>query len=585
MTTGVWRAGDILGLTPGLDLRNADRTFAVGGKNFAFTSKGPRSIFGNRMLLPHKLGRPEHGQGVRIRLRSGERVFTFEGESILEWSESIGGWKVLYVTPVSNNAPYRWTVAYLNGKVYFCQPAAGIIVYDLDQETIQKHDGPGVPGAPLAIVQNSGRLIVMDDTYLYWSWQSDGMNFTPALGEAGFQKINDRVSGFPIMVSSYAQGIITWTTGGMMRSEFTGDQEVYRHRNLNSEFHPINSFCAVQMDDNTCVILDERGLYQSQGAIPTPLAPMFNEFLIEYIRQNKLTIGQNIRIDWDDLRRLMYVSVSVTPEYDRYEKAYVLYPSLDKWGIMNEIHHGILPVRIGANEREGSYFGFVDVDGRVRYWSDFASREVLPSGGLLNMRYPLIQKATFERAGGGYWITGSSLVMNSEPTTPMTGPAGYYANSSNTPVVQNLIGLDAKIQIGLIRFTDISDSHDRMTEVTSVMLGNIESGPEEQLSEDYLQVPDGVDDEDYEVVTGAEDFGFNSLAYINHEIRIISTVDGRSKFQEATPELVQVTEGARHFSCSSVGIWHILELSADSAGQAFHLRACELNAADAGRLS
>src|SRR3546814_8346829 len=75
------------------------------------------------------------------------------------------------------------------------------------------------------ITVNQGRLVVLTDQVLAWSWQSDGRNFTPALGEAGAQVISARVAGFPIMVSNYAGGVLTWTTGGLMRSEFTGDQD------------------------------------------------------------------------------------------------------------------------------------------------------------------------------------------------------------------------------------------------------------------------------------------------------------------------------------------------------------------------
>src|SRR3546814_9519542 len=77
------------------------------------------------------------------------------------------------------------------------------------------------------------------------------MNFPPALGEAGAQVISARVAGFPIMVSNYAGGVLTWTTGGLMRSEFTGDQETYRHRDINTEYRPVNSFCVLQTDKNT----------------------------------------------------------------------------------------------------------------------------------------------------------------------------------------------------------------------------------------------------------------------------------------------------------------------------------------------
>lgn len=584
MSTAAWKAQDILGLTPGIDLRRSDKVYAVGGSNFAFTSKGPRSLFGNRYLLPYKLGSPAHTQGVRVRLRSGDRSFLFEGQSILEWNEDVGGWMVIYVTPPTNISPYRWTFGYLNGKIYFCHPVTGIIVYDLDTEVVERLTGPGVPTTPLAICVNNGRLCVIDDIYFYWSWQSDGSNFTPALGQAGFQKINDRVAGFPIMINTYARGVLTWTTGGLMRSEFTGDQEVYRHRNLNTEFRPMNSFCTLQTDENTIMFLDERGLFQSTGDAPEPAAPLFNEFLIDFIRKNKIFIGQNARIEWDDLRRFMYVSVSLTPESHLYERAYVLYPALDKWGIFSDQHCGIVPIQIDGNIREGAYFGYVDSDGYVRYWNDVASREVLPTGNLLNLRYPRIQKGSHIAAGGDYYIVSSSMTMNPEPMTDMEGPAGYYAADSNTPATPETEGLGASLQIGLIRFEQ-NESFDAMTEVTALMLGNVESGDEIQLDEDYVTIPDGMDDEDYEDLEGAEDFGEGTLAYVNHGIRIISTIDGRSLFQQAVPIEVQFAEGARHFSCSTSGIWHILELTANNPGEAFHLRAFELTATGAGRLS
>lgn len=584
MSTGPWRVSDILGLTPGLDLRRSDKTYALGGKNFAFTSRGPRSAFGDRLLSPYPLGRTDHTQGVRVRVRSGDRVFTFVGDSILEWDEVVKGWSVIYVTPVTNLTPYRWTYGYLNGKIYFCHPRTGIVVYDIDSSEVYKHNGSGVPTSPLAITVNSGRLVVLDDIFLSWSWQSDGLNFTPALGEAGQQKVNDRVAGFPIMITNYAEGVLTWTTGGVMRSEFTGDQAVYRHRNLNTEFRPINSFCTLQTDDNTSVILDERGLFQSKGGAPEPLTPLFNEFLIDFISKNKLAVGQNVRIEWDDLRRFMFVSVSFTPETPIYQRAYVLYPSLDKWGVFSSPHFGILPVGLSANERAGQYFGFVGTDSLLRYWSNFASREALPTSGAVTLRYPLIQKPSYVEDGGDAIVCASSMILSPSPSKLPAQGAGYYANESDTPATPTTIGLDAKIQVGLIRLND-GDSFDRMTEILGVMIGNVESGPEDTLSEDYLVVPPGVSDEDYETATGSEDFGFGTLTYVNHNLRVISTIDGRSEFQSDVPMLVEFSEAGRHYSCSTQGIWHILELSADSPGQAFHLQAFELNATDAGRLS
>src|SRR3546814_17528277 len=97
------------------------------------------------------------------------------------------------------------------------------------------------------------------------------------------------------MVSNYAGGVLTWTTGGLMRSEFTGDQETYRHRDINTEYRPVNSFCVLQTDKNTSMILDERGIYRSQGEAPEPATPLFNEFLKDYIQKNRLKLDQNLR--------------------------------------------------------------------------------------------------------------------------------------------------------------------------------------------------------------------------------------------------------------------------------------------------
>lgn len=531
MTTRAWQAGDIKGLTPAIDLRNSNETFIVEGRNFAFTSQGPASVFGNRFVSTDLLESPTHCQSIRVRLRNRIRVFIFPGTGIYEWDEENLEFDLLLSTELTNLSPYRWTHGYLNEKIYFCHPVTGILVMDADGDSIEALAGPGVPIAPLAISVNMGRLVALDDTYISWSWQSDGSNFTPALGEAGQQKISDRVAGFPVMVSNYAQGIIVWTTGGMLRGEFTGDQEVYRFRNLNTEFYPVNSFCVLQLDDNMCVILDERGLFKSQGDAPSPFAPLFNEFLIEYIRKNNLTDGQNLRLEWDDLRRHLYVSVSLTPEYPQYEKAFVLYPPLDKWGQVNEPHLGIMPIALDFNERAGQYFGFVDLDGRIKYWGDFPSREV-------------------------------------------------WDESVESAV---LTGLDAQIRVGLIRFPEFSDASDRLTEIIGLTLGNIISGPEDQLGEDYLTIPDGTSDEDYEVETGSEDFGFGTLAYVNHQLRLIGTKDGRSAYSIETPSLASFDEAARHYSCSVAGVWHILELSAIEVGEAFHLRLFELNAIDGGR--
>lgn len=531
MATQSLQVADVLGLTPAIDPTRSDKFFVLKGKNFLFDAIGPRSGFGNRLLSKAALLAAPYIQGIRLKLRSGDRSFTITTNAILEWNEATLSWTVIYATPDTSVQPYRWTWGYLAGKVYFCHPRTGIIVYDVETGVAALLAGPGVPTNAIAIVVNNGRLCVMTDELFAWSAQSDGSYFKPELGGAGFQRIDSRVPGLPIMISTYAKGVLIWTTGGVMRSEFTGDVEVWRHRNLNTEYRPVNSFCTVRVDDDTVIILDERGLFQSKGEIPTAFAPLFNEFLIDYLQRNNVNVGENVRLEWDELQRVLYVSVSLSYANPLYEECFVLYPPTDKWGQFGEAHYGILPIKITGSERADDYYGFADSDGFIRYWKRTGSREI---------------------------------VANVE-------------DPNAAPVLQ---GLDAYIWIGLLRGISELDL-DHMTEIIQIMVRSNQSGPEDRTILDFAIEPDL----DLNIPGSDLNLGFEELNYVNHQLKIISTNDGQSEFQSAVPDLVNADKAARLFACSTVGIWHIVEIRAAGIGEAFHIRTLELTAADAGRLT
>ncbi len=242
MATQSWRAVDIRGLTPAIDLRRSQELYVLGGRNFIFDSFGPKSAFGNRLLSSTVFSNPNHLQGIRIQMRPRDRVFIFASNGILEWDEFDQEYSFIYATPDTTLQPYRWTAGYLNEKIYFCHPAVGLLVLDVNADVCQPLVGAGVPTEAIACCIDNGRLCVIDEIAEYWSAQSDGSNFDPRLGGAGFQKIADRVAGTPIMIHSYSRGTLVFTTGGVMQSEFTGDVSVYRHRSINTEYRPINSF-------------------------------------------------------------------------------------------------------------------------------------------------------------------------------------------------------------------------------------------------------------------------------------------------------------------------------------------------------
>jgi hypothetical protein len=580
-----FEAQDFEGLMPAIDPRKSDKVYALSGRNYVFDSFGPRSVFGNRFITPYPFGRPEHAEGARLRLRTGDRTFTFTSDAILEWNETLGGFRVIYYFNESIELfPYRWTYDYLSGIMFFCHPAVGILAYIVDSDLCQPLEGPGVPSEPIAIAVVSGRLAAIDERLFSWSAPGDGTNWNPQLGGAGFQEVNARVPGYPIMISAYARGAMVWTTGGVMRAEFTGDAEVFRFRALVTEYRPINSYCTFRLDNDTIGFLDERGFFSTQGEAPRPLTPLFNEFLIDYVQRMNLKLGQNIRVDFDDLTRRLFLSVSLSELNPLYEKAFVLYQPLDKWGTFDEEHYGILPALIKESSRRDDYFGFVDSTGRYRYWNGAGSREILPVDSTLNSYYPPIQKPVVQQLDGDAVILASTAAFNTVPTTQYTQRAGYYGVVGTSPAVSNVTGLNASVSLGLVRAkSDIS--HDRMVEICQIMVGSILSDPSPDPIEDWAAIPAGQSDEDYNVETGGEDFGVEDVTYVNHGIRIIGTNDGVSVWQQTNPIMFRYDRAVREFAGSCMGIWHIIELSATEIGEAFHVRFLELTAIDGGRLN
>lgn len=587
MTTQNFRMVDIKGLSPAVEPTRSNELFVLDGRNYVFNSLGPRSIYGNRLLLPHALGAPIQTQGFRIRLKGESRCFTFTSDSILEWSEAAGGWLVIYTLTGVVLSPRRWTWAYLNGYLYFCHAQIGILSYNVDTGICAPHTGPGVPSQALAISENNGFLVAITPTHYYWSQPSDGQDFTPQLGGAGFQKISDRVPGYPIMVTSYTQGCLTWTTSGVMRSEFVADSSVYRHRALQTEYRPVNSFCTCRVDDDTVVILDERGLFKTRGDAPQPYTPLFNEFLSEYIQANDLKIGENLRVEWDELSRLMYISTSLSYSDQLYENCFVLYPNLDKWGQFNEDHYGILPILIEGTARADDYFGYVDSAGCVRYFLDTGSREIstatiTAAKRAANLVYPRVQKPVEYPDDLAGPVVSSSGVCNTIPTETLTQPASYYAFDGSAPIAAEREGLNARIVIGLLRPTGDSAS-DELSEVTNLVLRSTTNDKTFAYS-DFNTTPP-VTQADLNVQGVQSSLRFNSEEYVNHQMRLIGTVDGETAFDLADPKLVGFAKGVRYYACSVVGVWHILEMSAINIGESFQPSTIEFTATSAGRLN
>lgn len=566
---------DIQGLTPAIDPRKIAGVAALAGKNFLFDADGVRSFRGSTLLYPFPLGDPKHIQYHTIRIEERDRTFIMTDSAILEWNPGSGVFEFLFMFEELAQAPHTWTLGFLNGFLFFCHPEIGIVNFNTRTGAARMHSAPGLPEAPIAIAVNNGRLVVIDAFAFYWSAQSNGFDFTPAIAGAGFQVINDRVPGVPLMVSSFSRGVFVWTSGGVMFSEFTGDIAVYRHRALNTEYRPLNSFSFAKLEDETVIVLDRRGLFVTNGGLPEPFDPLFNEHLIglfarQLARQRDLT-----RLTYDFSQRHLYVQLPENETSSVFSSAFVLYVPVQKWGRFNRRHYALGVFQFDGKE----VLSWVGEDG-LHFQNFNAAHEEVPSTGRESLVWNFPKEPT--EIAFTHRTLGDIMRVSDSDENGRVGPSGYYLGTARAQLP--LSPLDSYVVLGPIRLTDGTIS-DQTTEMQRINIGSLVSADGTVPVEDFLLVPDGVSDEDFQSASGAEDFGFNPVASVDFDLRVIGTLDGLREFAGDTPQIAAFSMGQRYYSTSVVGIWHLVELTTPDIGQIFQLRWLELEAIIAGRLN
>jgi len=262
---------------------------------------------------------------------------------------------------------------------------------------------------------------------------------------------------------------------------------------------------------------------------------------------------------------------------------------LDKWGQFNEPHYGILPLLVKGSERADDFYGFVDADGRVRYWQNTGSREVRVEDSTdaqaSNLMYPPMQKPFSYEEGASGTILGSSGVLNTFVDSSVDGPAGYYVwdGDSATPLAPERTGLDSSIVFGLLRVLGQASS-DQLGEVTGVLVRSL-SADNASVGTGFNINPNAPASMNLNQSPTPRNERFVAENYVNHKLRIIGSLDAESVFTEQEPELVGFVRSARYYSCSVIGLWHMIELRAEDVGESFHPVTFEITAIPAGRLN
>lgn len=557
---------DIQGFTPAIDPRKFQGIAVVSGKNFVFDADSVRSFPGAELFYPFPLGTPAHVQFIDVL----DQTFVFTDSAILTWDKARGVFQFLFQFPRITGAPHKWTAGFLNQVFYFCHPATGIIAYDVATATADYLRAPGLPELPIGIAVNNGRLVVFDSAAFYWSAQSNGRDFTPELAGPGFQLINDRVPGTPLAMTGFAAGVMTWTDGGVMFSEFTGDVSVYRHRAIHTSYRPINSFCATTLDDETVLILDKRGLFASQGGSPIAFDAVMNEYLDRIFANMDSRRRERTRMCFC---KGLFIDIAVVDSQDRFTSL-VRHSGTGKWGLFSREHYAV-----GSLDGD---FAYVNETG-LYVTNRNASVDRLPDDSATHYLYrrkPKEQVVTTRDAS--YRVLSDHIRTAHLAETGFVGVSGYRTFDGTAPQQLEQASLDSYIRLGPFRFTQ-GQSPDEMAEVTNLSIGSLLTSDGLAEGEDLLLIPSGISDEDFVAINGAEDFGFEPVTAVDFDVKLIGTLDGFTAFSEQVPMLATFAPGLRHYSANIVGIWHLLEVKAGIAGQAYQIRWIDFSAFAAGR--
>lgn len=604
---------------PPYDMRNAGKAAVIDGENFIFDSSGPKSGFTTRLLTPDPLGAPLDVQSIEIQ----GRTFVFTADAILTWPRNYPQtWVLLYAFSSAIPEAYRapWSAIFLEGELFFAHPYRGlfsaVVENGVDELLLIPKTSADIPGLiagirGMAVVH--GRPILVNDESVQWGNVGDMYDLTPALAGPGYQLMSAYVQGKYLGLSSFQDGFLVWTDGGQLVAEFIDGDLVWDWYPLVTQEKPVNHRASLRMTDGSLVFLSGSGLMLVENGVQVKaFSPDFNEYFLTYLESESTNLfpRQYWRLGYDAKREMLYLSES--SDGALYHRAFVFAPTREKWGLLNELHYGII------SPAEDT-IGFVDQFGYVRYIDEYANiREYVPEDTVLvDRHHPRREKQML--------IPSSSAVSNAyapDLTLPqdafVLSRAGWYFPSEVVPAPPVPGPLNSWIDVGFVRTSEMNgltaelleihemtissipisppefvedytlahhdedfrgesedwDSDSVVTMADIVEDWNVDSGAEDWLSSelnvfedwnllsDYVVDYDDEVDEDWEVLGGDEDWDgkYSGLTPYWYDVKWLGSDDGIT-FDEAIPELARFGQEGQMWSGFSSGAYHRIRIS------------------------
>jgi len=627
MATVKFPIANIESLMYSVDPRMSTATHLIDGRNFTWDSKGPKSGFGATMLTPFTMEQPRDVQAVRIR----GQALTFTQDAILMWRNQVPYmWELLYqfAAPTPANTRFPWQTAFLNGEILVAHPDRGLFSAPLFSSTtnlwfrpLTSIDIPGLPSRIKGMIVVRGRAILADDERVYWSDVGDFSDLTPSAAGAGFQRIDGIVAGTYVAMSSWQNGFIVWTTQGAMIAEFIDDDATWFFQPLMSKERPLNPWCILELSTGMSAMLTNHGLFYSPDQ-PQGWTPQFNEFFRDYIRHEPQK-SYFFRLEYDIEDETVYILESNNGA--TFQRAFVLRPTVDKWGLFNEETHGM-----GQWTQED--FGYVRHDGTVFKFDDSFFRECDPEEVRgLDRQYPRLQKSMEIPSST---MSSRALTYDPELLDLITEPSrpAWYESETFTPAAPERGTMDSWIHVGYLLSNELNMSADAYAEFQEIVINTPNLQPPAGLtfetdyradyfypeSEDWnyggtiipsdievdwmtdsgeedwngganrhedwhamfeygLSVDPDTEYEDWNIDSGDEDFGGNSGDYpqLDYGLSIHASQDGITVV-DYPPVLARFATGSQTYAVMTSGSLHHMRITALDIGDWYHLRSAAL---------
>jgi len=489
---------------------------------------------------------------------------------------------------------HRWSHAYVGYTSYLCFPKKGI--FRLTTDALEPYDAVGVPEEPLAIIENNGRLVIVNQFTISYSAPFDGENLTPELGGAGFQVIGELAPGETTAVLPFEGGFYVFTEVAAIIAEYVGGDIVYRFDRVNTHEVPLSNSAWIQMQDGSSVFLASQGLNRvlATGGFE-PITPLFNEFL----RSELATGTKTVKLFYVAESDMLFVQIMDGTFY--YNHTYVLRVKLDKWGQFNEPHRGI--VRVSA---EPNHIGYMDVNGRVHQFDlDSTYREdtygvAFPLSSEVELGY--MRPANDARVADVQFEIQEIIVSIGPKVTSAVESVDLNDGFDWTNYNEGFYSVREDWNAyGILDYaTDFmypGEDEDWNLPGEAVDNNDIAVGADDidwnnsGLNEDWAATPVGgvADPIVVDLMEATVDYDYNhpesALNTYNYSLSVLCNLDGMEEELAVTPSLAVAKRSSDLWTLFSHGHNHRLVVSANEASQKFHVKTLEITAHYAGQLS